>query len=157
MSVQVTPNFRENVGPCGCGCPAFGTLRSKPWASNGVTCVKRGCSCKQCTGKRSRAKGDSKARRARKALAIPGANTRHEELWAGQVRSEMKAGSQVKPAITAFLRMEAQSELQRPLGDNRPFVGVALPDGSSDGIVMFRLSKTTDVVAALAEQLGVVA
>jgi hypothetical protein len=69
----------------------------------------------------------------------------------------MKAGAQIKPAVTAFLRMEAQSEAQRPFGDNRPFVGVAMPDGSKDGIVMMRLSKLTDVVAALYEQLGGVA
>ena len=152
---EVTPQFKDNVGVCGCGCEIEGTYRTRPW-KDGVTCVRK-CSCRRCLGRRSRSKGDGKARMARKALGITGANTRHEELWGGQVRSEMKAGAQVKPAVTAFLRMEAQSEQQRPFGDNRPFVGVALPDGSKDGVVMFRLSKTADVVAALYEQLGGVA
>lgn len=146
-------NLKPGPEECGCGCGVVGVLRAKEWR-DGVRCVKRDCRCRRCLGKRSRDKGDKRARGARKALGIPGANTRHEELWGGGLRTEMKAGAQVKPAITAFLRMEAQSELQRPMGDNRPFVGVALPDGSKDGIVMFRLSKTPDVVAALIEQIG---
>lgn len=149
---EVTTNFKDNQGECGCGCGVFGTLK-KPWRSNGVQCVARRCECKQCLGKGSRSKGDSRARQARKAMAIPGANSRHEEHWAGAVRTEMKAGAQVKPAVTAFVRMEAQSEQERPMGDTRPFVGVALPDGSKDGVVMFRLSKLNETVAALYEQL----
>lgn len=145
-------NLKPAPGPCGCGCGVEGPPRARPW-KDGTLCVKRGCSCRRCLGKRSGKKGDSKALLARKALGIPGANTRHEELWGGGIRSEMKAGAQVKPAVTAFLRMEAQSEAQRPMGDTRPFVGVALPDGSKDGVVMFRLSKVADVVAALVEQL----
>lgn len=152
MSAEVETNFKDNQGACGCGCEVFGTFRARPWR-DGVLCVRRGCSCKRCLGKRSRAKGDSRARQARKALNIAGANSRHEEHWAGAVRTEMKAGGQVKPAVTAFLRMEAQSEQERPVGDTRPFVGVALPDGSKDGVVMFRLSKLEQTVAALYEQL----
>lgn len=146
-------NLKAGPEPCGCGCGIVAPLRAKAWR-DGVRCVKRGCACRRCLGKRSRAKGDTRARQARKALGIPGANTRHEELWAGGVRTEMKAGAQVKPAVTAFLRMEAQSEAQRPFGDNRPFIGVAMPDGSKDGVVMFRLSKLDEVVAALVEQWG---
>lgn len=152
MSAEHWSNLKPGPGPCGCGCGLEGVLRARPWR-DGVICVKRGCSCKRCLGKRSRAKGDSRARQARKAMAIPGANSRHEEHWAGGVRTEMKAGAQVKPAVTAYLRMEAQSEQERPVGDNRPFVGVALPDGSKDGVVMFRLSKLNETIAALYEQL----
>ena len=150
---EVFPNFKDNQGECECGCGAYGTLK-KPWRSNGKRCVARKCPCRQCLGKTSRKKGDDKARIARKALGISGANTRHEELWGGQVRSEMKAGAQVKPAVTAFTRMEAQSEAQRPFGDNRPFVGVAMPDGSNDGVFMCRLSALPEVIAAIAEQWG---
>lgn len=81
----------------------------------------------------------------------------HEEFLGGSVRVEVKAGVQVKPMVTAFLRMEAQSEVARPFGDTRPFVGVAMPDGSSDGIACFRLSKIDDVIVALAEMRGLVA
>lgn len=116
----------------------------------------RGCVCRRCLGKRSRAKGDLKARQARKALNIPGANTRHEELLGGLVRWESKAGAQVKPMWTAFLKAENQSEQARPFGDTRPFVMTASVDGQSDHLVCFRVSKLAETVAALAEQLGLV-
>lgn len=134
---EVAPVFKPN-GPCNCGCGKEGTFRAKPWR-DGTLCVTR-CDCRRCLGRRVRAKGDSKARKARKALGIPGANSRHEEVWGGPVRVEVKAGAQVKPAITAFLRCEAQSELSRAIGDHRPFMAVAMPDGSNDGVVMMRLS-----------------
>ena len=94
-------------------------------------------------GKRNRAKGDSKARKARKALGIPGANSRHEEIWGGDIRVEVKAGAQIKPVVTAFLKCEAQSEAARPIGDHRPFMMVAMPDEWSDGLVVMRLSAYT--------------
>lgn len=148
---DVTPTFKTNQGECGCGCLLFGTLK-RPWR-NGQQCV-RGCVCHHCLGKRNRAKGDSKARTARKALGIAGANTRHEELWGGALRVEMKSGGQVRPVFTAFRNAEAQSELARPFGDSRPFCLVALPDKTSDGLVVFRLSQAAAVLEALAENLG---
>lgn len=153
MTIDVTPNLKTNVGECGCGCGLEGFLRARPWR-DGVVCVKRGCVCRRCLGRRNREKGDSKARQARKALAIPGANTRHEEHLGGLIRWEAKAGAQVKPMWTAFLRAEAQSELARALGDNRPFVMTAAADGQSDQLVAFRLSKLVDVLAALVEQVS---
>lgn len=123
-----------NRGDCACGCGLFGALRKRP-----LNHVKR-CNCKQCSGKRNRAKGDSKARQARKALGIAGANTRHEELWGGDVRVEVKAGAQIRPVFTAFLKCEMQSEQHRPIGDTRPFMLVCMPDGTKDGLVVMRLS-----------------
>jgi hypothetical protein len=148
--------LKDNIGPCGCGCGLEGTLRAKAWRDD-VRCVKRGCACRRCLGKRSRTKGDSKAREGRKALAIPGANTRHEEHLGGLVRWEAKAGAQVKPMWSAFLRAELQSESQRPFGDNRPFVMTAAADGERDQLFACRLSKLPEVIAALAEQMGMTA
>jgi hypothetical protein len=147
-------NFAMKPDPvaCGCGCGTVGPLRARPWR-DGVVCVKRGCVCPRCRGKRSRKKGDDKARQARKALGIPGANTRHEEHLGGGVRWEAKAGAQVRPMWTAFLRAEAQSEAARPVGDNRRFVMTAAADGTRDQLVVFRLADLRDVVAALAGQL----
>ena len=120
---------------CICGCGLFGTPLKRPEGHV------RGCLCRRCLGKRNRAKGDSKARKARKALGIPGAMSRHEEHWGGRCRVEMKAGKQVQPIATKFYLARAQSEVQRPLADTRPFLMVAMPDGQSDGIVLMLLSE----------------
>jgi hypothetical protein len=119
---------------CVCGCGLFGTPRKRPAGHI------RGCECAKCLGKRNRSKGDSKARVARKQLGIGGVNSRHEELWGGDVRVEIKAGAQIKPVLTAFLRCEMQSEAARPVGDHRPFMLVAMPDGMKDGLVVMWLS-----------------
>jgi hypothetical protein len=103
-------------------------------------------------GKRNRAKGDAKARKARKALGIGGANTRHEELWGGAFRIEVKAGAQINPIATRFLSAESQSEQHRPLGDTRLFLMVAMPDGMSDGIVLGRLSQLGELLKHLSEE-----
>lgn len=148
------PRFKPK-GECECSsdtCTIFGTLGKA--GRDGRRHV-RGCLCPSCRGRRNRSKGDSKARIARKSLNIAGANTRHEEHWGGEVRVEVKAGAQIRPAITAFERMRAQSEAARPIGDNRPFVGVAMPDDTRDGVVMFRLSDLQNVIAGLAEQLDI--
>lgn len=147
---DVVNNLKPGPEPCGCGCEVVGVLRARAWR-DGVVCVKRGCSCRRCLGKRNTKKGDTKARDARKALGFR-ANTRHEELAGGLLRWEAKAGAQVAPMWTAFIKAERQSEQQRPVGDNRPFVMTAAPDGLSDQLFSCRLSKLPEVVAALAEQ-----
>jgi hypothetical protein len=129
----------KDKGDCACGCGLFGTPRKRPEGHV------RGCTCARCRGQRNRAKGDAKARKARKALGIAGANTRHEELWGGAMRVEVKAGAQVRPVFTAFLRAESQSEQHRPMGDPRPFALIAMPDGTSDGLVVMRLSQFTQL------------
>lgn len=131
---------------CACGCGLFGTPRVRPEGHI------RGCNCARCRGKRNRAKGDSKARKARQALGITGANTRHEELWGGAFRIEVKAGAQIKPIATRFLDAEAQSEQHRPIGDTRIFLMVAMPDGTSDGIVLGRLSQLGELLKHLNEE-----
>jgi hypothetical protein len=124
---------------CACGCGLFGTPRKRPEGHI------RGCVCPRCRGQRNRAKGDAKARKARKALGIEGVNSRHEELWGGAIRLEVKAGAQIKPVFTAYLRCEIQSEQHRPIGDPRPFALVAMPDGTSDGLIVMRLSQFVEL------------
>jgi hypothetical protein len=155
---DVTPNLKAkaecqgNQEKCGNpGCPIFGTL--------GVVCRDGGRRVKGCgdpvaRGKRNRTKGDSKARAARKTLAISGVNSRHEELLGGALRVEFKAGGQIAPAYSAFVKCEQQSEAARSHGDTRPFAAVFLPDGSRDGVVAFRLSDAFEVAAALLENMG---
>lgn len=128
---------------CVCGCNLFGTPLKRPEGHV------RGCKCPRCMGKRNRAKGDSKARQARKKLGIPGANTRHEELFGGRLRVEMKAGKQVGPIETRFHQARLQSEAARAIGDNRNFMMIAMPDGTSDGIVLMLLSEFVEEYGTL--------
>jgi hypothetical protein len=46
---------------------------------------------------------------------------------------------------------EQQSEQHRPIGDNRPFILVAMPDDMNDGLVVMRLSQVHEVAAGLLE------
>ncbi len=135
----MTTSMLKNKTDCACGCGLFGTPRKRPEGHI------RGCKCKRCMGQRNRAKGDAKARKARKTLGIAGANTRHEELWGGDLRVEVKAGAQVKPVATKFYLAEEQSEQHRPIGDTRPFALIAMPDGTSDGLVVMRLSAFAEL------------
>ena len=136
------PEKRE----CPDGCGLFG----HPTRNGHV----RGCKgppgqpCMSCIGRRNKKGGMRKQRAARKALGIagPSLGADHEENWRYAVRTEVKSGAQVRPAWTAYLRMEAQSEASRPFGDNRAFVGIAMPPGTSDGLVLIRLSQFEKVV-----------
>jgi hypothetical protein len=112
------------------GCPLFGTLGRED--RQGKRRIK-GCGDPSARGRRNRAKGDSKARRARKKLGLGGHLTRHEENWGGHFRTEVKAGAQVGPIATRFNLAKAQSDAAKALGDIRPFIMVAMPDGTTDG------------------------
>jgi hypothetical protein len=131
------------------GCPRYGTL-GRP-ARDGKRRIK-GCGDPVARGKRNRTKGDSKARIARKKLGLAAtgnAGTRHEEHWGGLFRVEVKAGAQVGPIFTRFLAARAQSEASKSLGDIRPFAMIAMPDGSSDGIVLMGLEEFAELLALI--------
>lgn len=131
------------------GCPKFGLL-SKP-GRDGKRRV-RGCNDPAARGKRNRAKGDAKARRARKKLGLAAtgkAGSRHEEHWSGMFRAESKAGAQVGPIATRFYAAKAQSDAAKALGDIRPFIMIAMPDGTSDGIILMTLTEFSEVVALI--------
>ena len=85
-------------------------------------------------------------------LGIGGAYTRHEELWGGEFRIEVKAGAQIQPIATRFEKAEEQSEQHRAIGDNRPFIMVAMPDGTNDGIVLGRLSQLGELLRILQQE-----
>lgn len=127
-------------------CPLFGTL-GRP-DKRGVRRV-RGCADPAARGRRNRTKGDSKARRARKKLGLGGHLTRHEENWSGRFLCEIKAGAQVGPIATRFQAAKAQSLAAKAVGDIRPFVMVAMPDGTSKGIVLMDLEEFSQIVLLL--------
>ena len=152
MNDQVRKGFCEgNRDRCnaivnGMPCPLFGTL-TKP-SRDGKRRVKY-CNDAVAKGRRNRRKGDKKASDVRRALNLKGANTRHEEHWGGILRVEVKSGAQVQPIETRFRLAELQSEQQRPLGDTRPFVMGAMPDGTRDGIILCRLSVFKELLVTL--------
>jgi hypothetical protein len=76
--------------------------------------------------------------------------TRHEENWGGAFRTEIKAGAQVGPIATRFQAAKAQSDAAKALGDIRPFVMVAMPDGTSRGIILMDLDEFSELVSLLA-------
>jgi hypothetical protein len=106
----------------------------------------------QKRGKRSRNKGMRKQNEARKQLRIPNAKFRsnmgNEENWRGNLRFEVKAGKQIESIWNKFKKMEEQSDVNNPEygTGRRPFVGVIKPDGTSDGLVMFKISDIENVV-----------
>lgn len=149
---QVEPRMKNNIGACGCGCGKEGVLRVKPWRSNGVRCT-RDCTCNQCRGRRSREKGDRKAAKARKALGLSGANTRHEEHWRGNLLVESKAGAQVGPILTRYMAAKAQAEASRAIGDHRPFAFIAAPDRGPI-LVVVEINTVHDFACAVVEDWG---
>ena len=131
------------------GCPKFGLLL-KP-ARDGKRRIK-GCNDPAARGKRNRTKGDSKARVARRKLGLAAtgnAGTRHEEHWGGMFRVEVKAGAQVSPIATRFYQAKGQSDEAKALGDIRPFAMIAMPDGTSDGIVLMTLEEFAQLCSLL--------
>jgi hypothetical protein len=152
-------NLKDNKGPCECpldDCELWGTLgRADRTGKRHV----RGCGCNVCRGRRNKRSGGRKQARAARAIGVPRSTIKpgNEEHFGGFLRVEIKSGAQVGPAWTRYLGAEAQSEASRPFGDNRPFAFIAMPAGTSDGLLICRLSQVDDVVVALAEQLGVIA
>jgi len=130
-------------------CPKYGLLGKV--GRDGKRRVK-GCGDPVARGKRNRTKGDSKARRARKKLglfATGNAGSRHEEHWVGAFRVESKAGAQVSPIATRFFAAKAQSDASKAIGDIRPFVMIAMPDGTSEGICLMTLTEFAELTALL--------
>lgn len=128
------------------GCPLFGTLGKADRHNRRRI---RGCGDPSARGRRNRTKGDAKARRARKKLGLGGHLTRHEENWGGAIRTEIKAGAQVGPIATRFYMAKAQSDASKALGDIRPFAMVAMPDGTTRGIVLMDLEEFSEIITLI--------
>lgn len=118
--------------------------------------LKRSCGCYKCRGRRNRAKGKRKQRDARKVAdklfgtAGPTQSvTANEENWRHRVRLEVKSGKQVESLTRRFLAAEAQSDASKAVGDSRPFIFAAAPDGTSDQIWAFRASDLRAILEAL--------
>lgn len=142
-------------GYCECvmlegGCGRFGALKKPDRDGNRHVW---GCKCRRCLGRRNRQVGSKGQAKVRKTLGIQGASigADHEENWRGAVRVEVKSGAQVRPAWTAYLKMENQGEAARAIGDNRPFIGDAEPPGTTDGLILIRRSQFWRVVQAIVE------
>lgn len=142
----------ELLGPtkgyCACNCGLFGTLRKRPEGHI------RGCNCPKCRGKRNRQKGLAKQREARKALGVAPSHKfgdANEENWQDPLfANEVKSGAQIKAAVTAWTRIEAQvMSNQTAVGSQRkPCRAVLMPDGwGKEGLVMVRLSTWTELIA----------
>jgi hypothetical protein len=77
--------------------------------------------------------------------------TRHEENWGGVFRAEIKAGAQVGPIATRFQAAKTQSDAAKALGDVRPFIMVAMPDNSREGIVLMTLSEFAELIKLIGD------
>ena len=115
--------------------------------------LKRDCDCYSCRGRRNRAKGKTKQRATRKTAdklfgkAGPTQTvTANEENWRHTVRIEVKAGKQIESLTKRFLAAEAQSNASKAVGDSRPFIFAAAPDGMSDQIWAFKASDLARIV-----------
>jgi len=154
--MEVEPNFRREITPCECGCGVESRILQKAWKDG--TQHNRGCRCRRCTGRRSRKSGLAAQRAAARSLGVPQLAPwlpSDEELFAGELRIEVKSGAIVKPMGTAFVKAWKQSDAARAIGDSRPIVIVAKPDPhSKDGIIAFRESDLRAVAYALASNLG---
>lgn len=135
------------------GCPLFGTP-GRP-ARDDKRRI-RGCADKVAMGRRSKRKGGKKQSAAARAVGIPRTNLApgHEEHFGGQLRIEVKSGKQVGPIDTRYRLARAQSEIARPIGDNRPFGFLAMPDGMKDGYLIIRTDELEQVLLALADNFG---
>lgn len=152
MSEQL-PYQGPEKGPCEgnqqkCGrtdCPLFGTLL-KP-NKDGLRRI-RGCGDPVARGGRARRKGKRAQRAVANKLGIPtGIDGGNEETWRSSLRIEVKQGKQVQAAVTAFRRTRDQSEQARPIGDNRPFMGVVVHERLE--VCLIALDDLEQVAAAV--------
>jgi hypothetical protein len=154
---DVQPMFKDGQVECPCGCGAWGMpLR------NGHPRRCDRAACQSCRNRNNRNKGSRKQRQARKLAGVPDARhaaaLSHEELWRGEFRIEVKAGAQVGPMASRFLRMEAQAAAAKAHGDPRPFLAVAMPDGwGNDGLFLLRASVWKRHIDPLIEDAGGIA
>lgn len=113
--------------------------------------------CRSCLGRRNRRKGKRKQTAAARAAGVPTARfhgqNADEENWRACFRAEVKSGKQVQSLAARFLAAEKQSDGSRAVGDNRPFLFVAMPDGwGSEGVVTLRLSSWREWIVPLLEE-----
>lgn len=150
---EVKSFLKERI-ECGCGCGRYGPPRRKPWADD-ILCTTNcdKAKCAHCRGAGNRAKGKRGQRMAAKSAGVTRHAATHEESFRGALRMEVKADRACQPAVTAFMRLEAQAEAARAVGDPRPFMAAVKVEKATEVIYMFRASQVDAVVTALAENL----
>jgi hypothetical protein len=154
---EVEPNMRP-FGPCGCGkCGLEGLLRVKPWYSNGVICVRRGCTCRQCTGSRSKRGGqrDQQRKGSKTLTGKPGRS--HEQHDRKAFRWENKKTNihgVSGPVHNAWDKVEKVDEQLRPIGDTRPFLARFDLEGRRYGLVVLRDDKLHETWFAIGVENG---
>ena len=129
MTPDVTPNFKPE----------------KPTVSE---------TANQRRGRLNKQKGHRKQSLARRALedlfeteALFHGRKANEEAWTHlPIRVEVKAGAQVKPIETRFLAAEKQATAAKATRDPRPFCYIAMPDGTTDGLFICRLSVLKELL-----------
>lgn len=134
----------------GGSCPLYGTLGKA--GRDGKRRI-RGCGDPSARGKNSRRKGLKKQREARKRLGVAPSHKfgdANEENWQDTIfANECKAGKQIQPAVTAWLRIEAQILTNdTAIGSrHKPARAILMPDGwGKEGLVMVRLSTWESVI-----------
>lgn len=141
-----------NREKCGAnGCPLFGTL-GRP-SRDGLRRI-RGCNDPTARGKRSRTKGLSKQRTARKRLGVAPSNKfgdANEENWQDTLfANEVKSGKQTGTVVTAWDRIDAQVRSnESDYGSRRkPTRAILMPDDwGKEGLVIIKLSTWQELVA----------
>jgi len=72
----------------------------------------------------------------------------HEEGWSEAfIRCEVKAGKQVQTLWNRYLKAKEQNDANLP-NDDRPFVFIAKPDGTSEGLVCFNIKDLDEFCTA---------
>jgi hypothetical protein len=114
--------------------------------------------CPSCRGARNRRSGMRKQREARKALEQTSGTIAArfvgqlgaEESWHGlPVRVEVKSGAAAKVVQTKYRLAREQSDASKAIGDCRPFLFVAMPPGTTDGLAVIALSELSALLEAL--------
>ena len=121
---------------------------------------REGWSDNQKRGLTNKNKGRRKQNLVKKKLQIAdnrfqGADA-HEENWKSGVRFEVKAGKQVEPLNKLFKKAKLQSDTNhQQIGNmSKPFVYVAMPDGTENGILCFELDNVENVCVEILKGMG---
>ena len=121
---------------------------------------KNKCKCPKCVGRKNKNKGRRKQNLAKKALKIPDSKymsqNGHEENWAVNFRVEVKSGKQIQPLVNAFNKGKQQSDVAHlSIGSgSKPFVHIAMPDGSTNGIISFELNDLENICYEVLQNFG---
>ncbi len=103
-------------------------------------------------GSQNKRKGRRKQLEALRQMQMPEPKLRHlkvhEEGWnQAWIRVEVKAGKQIQSLWNRFMKAKEQNDTNLP-NDDRPFVFIAKPDGTSDGLVCFNIKDLDEFCAA---------